>query len=67
MFYLPLQKSVGTWGLTGLDRLLCFMIVQELQNFLVVLQRGVLRDKVWIDMLAGFNRTLNPVQGIVGM
>ncbi len=58
---------MGTWGLTGLDRLLCFMIVQELQNFLVGLQRHVLRDKVWVDLLAGLSRTLTPVEGILGM
>ena len=60
-----IQKSVGTWGLTGLDRLLCFMIVQELQNFLVGLQRLVLRDKTWMDLLAGLNRTLAPIEGII--
>ena len=57
---------MGTWGLTGLDRLLCFMIVQELQNFLVGLQRLVLRDKTWIDLLAGFHKTLAPTEGIIG-
>lgn len=61
------QKSVGTWGLTGLDRLLCFMIVQELQNFIVGLQRLVLKEKIWMDLLAGLNRTLAPTEGIVGL
>ena len=61
-----MQKSVGTWGLTGLDRLLCFMIVQELQNFLIGLQRLVLKDKVWMDLLTGLARTLIPIEGVIG-
>ena len=30
-FFSKITKSVGTAGLTGLDRLFCFMIVTELQ------------------------------------
>lgn len=62
-----LQKSVGTWGLTGLDRLLSFMIVKELQMLLLMLQRDVLRDKGCMDMLAGFSRTLNPTDKLIGL
>ena len=61
-----MQKSVGTWGLTGLDRLMCFMIVQELQNFLIGLQRLVLKDRVWMDLLSGLTRTLIPIEGVIG-
>ena len=60
-----LQKSVGTWGLTGLDRLLSFMIVQELQNFQITLQRGVLREKGTMDLFASYMKSLNPVAGVV--
>ncbi|XP_078609635.1 WASH complex subunit 5-like [Branchiostoma floridae x Branchiostoma japonicum] len=63
--FTKVQKSLGTFGLTGLDRLLCFMIVRELQNFLAVLQRGVMRDKSWLDMFASLMKSLNPVRGIV--
>ncbi|XP_070556885.1 WASH complex subunit 5-like [Ptychodera flava] len=59
------QDSIGTYGLTGLDRLLCFMIVKELQNFLTILNRGVLRDKAWLEFLASLLKSLNPVVGLV--
>ena len=36
-----LQNGVGTFGLTGLDRFLSFMIVKELQNFQRVFHRAV--------------------------
>ncbi|CAH1773129.1 unnamed protein product [Owenia fusiformis] len=60
-----LQRGVGIWGLTGLDRLLCFMIVQELQNVLQILERGVLRDKAWLQMFGQFVNSVNPVKSIV--
>ena len=43
------------------------MIVQELQTFLTVLQRGVLREKAAVDMLADMQRTLTPVDKLIGM
>ena len=64
--YAVLQRSVGTWGLTGLDRLLCFMIVQELQNTLVYLMRGVFQDKAMLDVLSKFNKEMQPLQGLIG-
>lgn len=41
-----LQKSVGTWGLAGLDRFFSFMIVQEMQNFSIYIKvcRHFFRD-----------------------
>lgn len=62
------QRSVGTFGLTGLDRLLCFMIVKELQNYQVLMNRTVLnpKEKTWIEALNSFTKTLSPVKGTVG-
>ncbi|XP_071483871.1 WASH complex subunit 5-like [Diadema antillarum] len=60
-----LQQSIGTYGLTGLDRLLCFMIVRELQNFLTIIEKGVLRDKAWLEMFGSLMKSLNPVKGII--
>nr|XP_054772878.1 LOW QUALITY PROTEIN: WASH complex subunit 5-like [Lytechinus pictus] len=60
-----LQQSIGTYGLTGLDRLLCFMMVRELQNFLTIIEKGVLRDKAWLEMFGGLMKSLNPVKGII--
>ena len=57
---------MGSFGLSGLDRLLCFMIVKELQAFQVSLQRTVLKDKTLVDFLAQVQRVCNPLQGIVG-
>ncbi|XP_051878865.1 WASH complex subunit 5 [Pristis pectinata] len=60
-----IQNSLGTFGLNGLDRLLCFMIVKELQTFLDMLHRNVLRDKAVMDTIKPFQNQLNPIKGIV--
>lgn len=59
------QKSLGTFGLTGLDRLLSFMIVRELQNAVEYLQKNVLKDKVLMDSFTAFMKTANPIKGIL--
>ena len=38
-----IHRATGSFGLAGLDRLLCFMVVKELQNFQVKLQRSVIQ------------------------
>ncbi|KAL3192578.1 hypothetical protein MRX96_058992 [Rhipicephalus microplus] len=60
-----LRKSVGTPGLTGLDRLLSFMIVKELQGVLRSLEKGMVKDKSWQELLANMSKNLQPVDGIV--
>lgn len=35
-FFSKITKSIGTAGLTGLDRLFCFMIVTELQVYIYI-------------------------------
>ncbi|RUS78371.1 hypothetical protein EGW08_013864 [Elysia chlorotica] len=60
-----IHRAVGSFGLAGLDRLLCFMIVKELQAFQVSLQRTVLKDKSMVDLLAQIQRVCNPLQGII--
>uniref|UniRef100_A0A4W4E8D1 WASH complex subunit 5 n=1 Tax=Electrophorus electricus TaxID=8005 RepID=A0A4W4E8D1_ELEEL len=60
-----IQNTLGTFGLNGLDRLLCFMIVKELQMFLTVLQKSILKDKVMVDVFKTFLNAVNPVKGIV--
>ncbi|PIK50593.1 putative WASH complex subunit strumpellin-like [Apostichopus japonicus] len=60
-----IQQSIGTCGLTGVDRLICFMMVRELQNFLSIMERGVLKDKAWLDMFGSFMKSLNPVKGLI--
>uniref|UniRef100_A0A8C9SLQ9 WASH complex subunit 5 n=1 Tax=Scleropages formosus TaxID=113540 RepID=A0A8C9SLQ9_SCLFO len=60
-----IQHTLGTFGLNGLDRLLCFMIVKELQNFLNMLQKTILRDKAVVDIFKVLLSAVNPVKGIV--
>ncbi|XP_047110859.1 LOW QUALITY PROTEIN: WASH complex subunit 5 [Schistocerca piceifrons] len=55
-----ITRSVGTAGLTGLDRLFSFMIVTELQNFVNSLQRGILKDKGWLDVFSVVSKGLSP-------
>ncbi|XP_020897630.1 WASH complex subunit 5 [Exaiptasia diaphana] len=59
-----LQQSVGTFGLIGLDKLLSFMIVKELQKFVIVLQ-SALKDKVIIDTMTSLSKSLTPVKSLV--
>uniref|UniRef100_A0A8D3D872 WASH complex subunit 5 n=1 Tax=Scophthalmus maximus TaxID=52904 RepID=A0A8D3D872_SCOMX len=61
-----IQNTLGTFGLNGLDRLLCFMIVKELQNFLTMLQKTILKDRGVVDVFKAMLGAVNPVQGIVG-
>lgn len=60
-----LQKAVGSFGLNGLDRLLSFMIVRELQNFQILLQKGILRDKNAYEMISSLSKSLHPIRGLV--
>lgn len=60
-----IQKTVGTPGLTGLDRLLSFMIVTELQGVLKSIERLVVKDKSWQDTLDNLKNALQPVSGIL--
>ncbi len=39
------------FGLSALDRLFCFMIVQELQNFTRYLQRNLMKTAAFVKML----------------
>nr|XP_033788888.1 WASH complex subunit 5 isoform X2 [Geotrypetes seraphini] len=60
-----IQNSLGTFGLNGLDRLLCFMIVRELQNFLIMFQKIILKDKAVQDTLKALQKAVSPLKGIV--
>jgi len=61
------QRTAGTCGLTGLDRLLCFMIVQELQNFATSLLRSVQGDKGLLEALTKLSKEIDPVSGLISM
>lgn len=49
----------------GLDRLLSFMIASELQNFLRVLEKGIFRDKSWLQMFGDISKSLSPNVDII--
>lgn len=63
-----LQKSVGSFGLAGLDRLLCFMIVKELQTFQGMCTRLLnnAKDRQYHDLLDSFSKGLGNVKAVVG-
>lgn len=61
------QKGIGTFGLTGLDRLLSFMIVRELQSMFNFLNKSLRKDKTWQDVYATLSKSIHPPAGIVGM
>nr|XP_044999379.1 WASH complex subunit 5 isoform X2 [Jaculus jaculus] len=60
-----IQTTLGTFGLNGLDRLLCFMIVKELQNFLSMFQKIILRDRAVQDTLKTLMNAVSPLKSIV--
>ncbi|XP_067323390.1 WASH complex subunit 5 [Anolis sagrei] len=60
-----IQDTLGTFGLNGLDRLLCFMIVKELQNFLRMFQKTVMHDKGVHEALKSLMKSVSPLKGIV--
>ena len=45
---------MDVFGLSALDRLFCFMIVQELQNFSRYLQRSLMRTSSFVKVLQNF-------------
>ncbi|XP_057354108.1 WASH complex subunit 5-like isoform X1 [Manis pentadactyla] len=60
-----IQTTLGTFGVNGLDRLLCFMIVKELQNFLSMFQKIILRDRTVQDTLKALTTAVIPLKSIV--
>ncbi|XP_012880580.1 PREDICTED: WASH complex subunit strumpellin [Dipodomys ordii] len=60
-----IQTTLGTFGLNGLDRLLCFMIVKELQSFLSMFQKIILRDRTVQETLKTLMNAVSPLKSIV--
>lgn len=52
--------------MTGLDRLLCFMIVTELQSLIRSYEKVILSDKVWQDQLKSLHSLLQPINKLIG-
>lgn len=56
--FAQLQKSLGVYGISGVDRLLCFMIVRDLNSF--TLQTRNLVEKSLKSFLLAFEEELHP-------
>ena len=54
-----LLESVDTFGLNGLDRLYCFMIVRELQQLQSLVNRKMLEDKTLMSLVGSLAKPLN--------
>ncbi|XP_067928374.1 WASH complex subunit 5-like [Watersipora subatra] len=59
-----LLQSVDVMGLTGLDRLFSFMIVQQLQEFVKRLERVVSKEKTFLDVKALAEANLMPIDRV---
>ncbi|CAF1096037.1 unnamed protein product [Adineta ricciae] len=64
LLFRKLHRAVGSFGLSGLDRLLSFMIVKELQSLTGAIQ-NLFVHKESSDMLDSFMRQVAPIDGIV--
>nr|XP_018671591.1 WASH complex subunit 5 isoform X1 [Ciona intestinalis] len=60
-----IQEALGVYGLSGLDRLFSFMVVRELQQFIMMVQHSVLKDKAWIDVLGSVHKTITPHRDVL--
>jgi len=56
-----LSSAVGVFGVTGLDKLLCFMIVRELQDFIAEIR---IEEKAAAPHLAKLHAELHPTSTI---
>lgn len=65
LLFRKLHRAVGSFGLSGLDRLLSFMIVKELQSLTAVVQ-SLFVQKESSDTLDSFMRQLTPLDGVIG-
>lgn len=65
LLFRKLHRAVGSFGLSGLDRLLSFMIVKELQLLTGTIQ-NVFQHKESSDMLDSFMRQLIPLDAVIG-
>ncbi|KAK3253255.1 hypothetical protein CYMTET_37489 [Cymbomonas tetramitiformis] len=58
-----LKESVGVLGLSGIDKLLCFMVVHRLQQ-LVTLLRSPKLESTWKDTVRRFHAQVEPLGGL---
>ena len=62
-----LKDAVDVFGLSAVDRLFSFMIVQELQTFLKYLTRFLLRPGApFLKVIAAFGQELSNPERLIG-
>ena len=60
-----LEKAIGTFGMTGLDRLLGLQATTVLQKIVGVMETNVFKDKTWFDLLENMSNSLNPIENVI--
>lgn len=58
-------EAIGTPGLTGLDKLISFYIITELNNMIHHIEKNI-RNKMWSSTIDYFDAILNSVDGPKG-
>ena len=56
-----LMKSIGIYGLTGVDKLICFMLVKEIADFVKMFRRVVIHNRVVEQYLLRLAGELHPL------
>ena len=56
-----LMKSIGIYGLTGVDKLICFMLVKEITDFVKHFRRIVIINKTVENYLLRLSTELHPL------
>ena len=56
-----LMRSIGIFGLTGMDKLICFMLVKELQDFVRLYRRIIIQNKGVENYILRLANELHPL------
>lgn len=59
-FFTKIIDSIGPAGLIGLDKLYSHMLVADIQQLITTLQKKILNEKLWIDLLNGLAKEITP-------
>lgn len=60
-----LESAIGTYGMSGLDRLLGLQATALLQKIIGVMEATIFRDKGWIELLQNLSNSLNPIENVI--
>ena len=60
-----LENAIGTFGMTGLDRLIGLQSTTVLQKIVGVMETNVFKDKTWFDLLENMSNSLNPIENVI--